>query len=152
MKIIAHRANISGPNSYEENKIDSIKTCIENGYDVEIDIRFLNGQLYLGHDNAEEIITIQELAKIKNKLWIHCKNLDAISYFSQIDEEFNYFWHENDSYTLTSKGYIWAYPGQELSLKCICVLPEIKNSINDISFIRNIKVAGVCTDYPNLIY
>ena len=39
MKIIAHRANLSGPNSKNENKLSSIKKCIDLGYDVEIDIR-----------------------------------------------------------------------------------------------------------------
>ena len=119
MKIIAHRANINGPNSKKENKKSSIKDCIDLGFDVEIDIRLLDGKLYLGHDIPEAIITKEELREIRNKVWIHCKNLKAFSFFSQIQEEFNYFWHEEDSYTLTSKGYIWAYPGEELSPECI---------------------------------
>ena len=138
MKIIAHRANISGPNISNENKISSIKKCIELGYDVEIDIRFFNGYLYLGHDQPKDIITKEELLDIKTKVWIHCKNLKAISYFKKIDEEFNYFWHEKDSYTLTSKGYIWAYPG----VKCenaITVMPELpKEELKDY--------IGICSD------
>ena len=30
--------------------------------------------------------------KIKNKLWIHCKNLNAFTYFNKINENFNYKW------------------------------------------------------------
>ncbi len=151
MKIIAHRANINGPNSKKENKKSSIKDCIDLGFDVEIDIRLLDGKLYLGHDIPEAIITKEELREIRNKVWIHCKNLKAFSFFSQIQEEFNYFWHEKDSYTLTSKGYIWAYPGEELSPECICVMPEINSSLITLKDLRNISIAGICTDYPNLI-
>ena len=121
------------------------------GYDVEIDIRLLDGNLYLGHDKPEVIISQEELRIIKNKVWIHCKNLKAFSFFSQLDEKFNYFWHEEDSYTLTSKGYIWAYPGEELSPECICVMPEINSSLITLKDLRNISIAGICTDYPNLI-
>ncbi len=151
MKIIAHRANINGPRSKKENQKSSIKYCIDLDFDVEIDIRLLDGKLYLGHDIPEAIITKEELREIRNKVWIHCKNLKAFSFFSQIQEEFNYFWHEEDSYTLTSKGYIWAYPGEELSPECICVMPEINSSLITLKDLRNISIAGICTDYPNLI-
>ena len=151
MKIIAHRANINGPNIKNENKKSSIKDCIDLGFDVEIDIRLLDGKLYLGHDRPEAIITKEEIREIRNKVWIHCKNLKAFSFFSQIQEEFNYFWHEEDSYTLTSKGYIWAYPGEELSPECICVMPEINSSLISLKDLRNISIAGICTDYPTLI-
>ena len=60
MKIIAHRANINGPKSLNENKISGIEKCIDMGFDIEVDIRFLDGKLYLGHDNPEEIITKKE--------------------------------------------------------------------------------------------
>lgn len=150
MKIIAHRANINGPSSKNENQLSSIKDCLDLGYDVELDIRLLEGKLYLGHDKPQLIITIEELGMIKNKVWVHCKNLQALSFFSQIDEEFNYFWHEEDSYTLTSKGYIWAYPGKELSPECICVMPEINYPTNNMKYLRNLSISGICTDYPNL--
>lgn len=150
MKIIAHRANIEGPNRKRENRKSSIKDCIDLGFDVEIDIRLLDGKLYLGHDKPDELITKEELKVIKNKLWLHCKNLKAFSFFSQIDEEFNYFWHEDDSYTLTSKGYIWTYPGKELSTQCICVMPEINSPIENIKDLKKLCISGICTDYPNI--
>ena len=150
MKIIAHRANIGGPISENENRKTSIKKCIELGYDVEIDIRLLDGKLFLGHDEPQEIITEQEIKMIKNKAWIHCKNLNAISFFNRLKGEFNYFWHEKDSYTLTSMGYIWAYPREELSPECICVMPELDNSINKINFLKHKNISGICSDYPDL--
>ena len=151
MKIIAHRANINGSSSKNENKKSSIKNCIDFGYDVEIDIRLIGNKLYLGHDKPESIISKEELIEIKNKLWIHCKNLEALSFFSQTNDGFNYFWHGEDAYTLTSKGYIWAYPGQDLSPECICVMPEINCSKEKIRDLKNKSISGICTDYPNLI-
>ena len=151
MKIIAHRANINGPSIKNENQKNSIKECLNMGYDVELDIRSLEGKLYLGHDKPQLIINIEELRMIKNKVWVHCKNLQALSFFRRIDEEFNYFWHEEDSYTLTSKGYIWAYPGEVLSPECISVMPEINCSLNNFKDLRNMRISGICTDYPNLL-
>ena len=56
MKIIAHRANINGPSSKNENTTYQIEKCIKLGFDVEIDIRVIKGKFYLGHDKATQII------------------------------------------------------------------------------------------------
>ncbi len=151
MKIIAHRANINGSDSSKENRLSQIRRCIESGYEVEIDIRLINNKLYLGHDNPEEFISENELFKLKEDCWIHCKNLEAITYFNKFDEKYNYFWHENDKFTLTSRGYIWTYPGESLNLNSICVMPEKNYPIEKLSSLKNRKIAGICTDYPNLI-
>ena len=47
--------------------------------------------------------------------------------------------------TLTSKGYIWAYPGKTYSSNTVIVMPEWNNPNWD-----NLKVTncyGICTDY-----
>ncbi len=33
----------------------------------------------------------------------------------------NFFWHENDKYTLTSKNFIWTYPGEKTGGNSIIV-------------------------------
>lgn len=151
MKIIAHRANINGSNFASENRLSQIKKCIELGYDIEIDIRFLNNKLYLGHDNPQEIICEDVLFEIKERCWIHCKNLEAINYFNKFGIIYNYFWHENDKYTLTSKGFIWTYPGGSLCQNSICVMPELELPQNNLSNLKQKNFAGICTDFPNLI-
>jgi len=55
-------------------------------------------------------------------------------------ELFNYFWHENDTVTLTSENWIWAFPGKQPINGSIAVMPEIYN--DDVS-----EAAGVCSDY-----
>jgi hypothetical protein len=51
-----------------------------------------------------------------------------------------YFWHQEDKYTLTSKGNIWVYTGEELLPNSICVMPE-NHHYDDIS-----KCYGICSD------
>ena len=51
MKLISHRGYINGPNKTEENSPEHILNAINNGYDVEIDVWFIDDKWYLGHDN-----------------------------------------------------------------------------------------------------
>ena len=153
MRIIAHRANLNGPSKDRENTIDQIYRSIEYGFDVEIDVRIINQKILLGHDKSKESISLEKLLKLSNYLWIHCKNIDALEYFKKnnLNNVFNYFWHQEDNYTLTSKGYIWSYPGSILSPNSINVLPEWSNEINKLKFLKTDEVYGICTDYPLLI-
>ena len=120
MFLISHRGNISGPNKQDENNPEYIKKTLIRGFDCEIDVWFLNQQWFLGHDNPQYKIKQQFL--LQDGLWIHAKNLSALSKLTTLDV--NYFWHQEDSYTLTSNKYIWTYPGFELSKRSICVMPE----------------------------
>ena len=109
MKLIAHRGNIIGPNVDDENTIEQIDKCIENGYDVEIDLRYdaASQKSWLGHDKPKNVISFFELAKRSQYLWIHCKDIDTLDFMTRTN--FNYFWHQNDDYTMTSHGHIWSY-------------------------------------------
>lgn len=138
--VISHRGNINGPDKHVENHPDQIKKAISLGYDVEIDVWYKENQLYLGHDKPQYKV---DLTFLKNsRLWCHAKNLKALKYM--LANKIKCFWHQEDNFTLTSNGYIWTYPGQELSSQSICVIPEkIKLSKLEIKI-----SAGVCTDYP----
>jgi hypothetical protein len=52
----------------------------------------------------------------------------------------HYFWHEEDTLTLTSKQYMWVYPGKQPIIGSIAVMPEIHND-------KIKKCVGVCSDY-----
>ena len=55
----------------------------------------------------------------------------------------NCFWHEMDDATLTLGGYMWTYPGIQLTEKSICVMPEsVSYSLEEL-----VRCAGVCSDY-----
>jgi hypothetical protein len=153
MKLIAHRGNIEGPNPLKENHPEYIENAIALGFDVEIDIRFNNidNKLYLGHDNLDYITDWSWLIKYKDYLWIHCKNIEVLYKFSNDTSGFNYFWHQNDDYTLTSKNYIWTYPKKLFTSKSIIVMPEWHNNINDLIKLKSYKCFGICSDYVNKI-
>jgi hypothetical protein len=147
MIFIAHRANIDGP-SEMENTPSAIDKSIEFGYDVEVDLWFYQDKLFLGHDSPQYEISSSYLETYIDKMWIHCKNGGALQYLNNIqDMKFNFFFHDKDKYTLTSLGYIWAYPGQEiLDTKCVSVMPEsTPNTTKEF-----LKATAICTDHPKI--
>ena len=140
MILISHRGNIDGPNKDFENHPLYIDLAINQGYDVEVDMWIKNNNLYLGHDNPDIKIDDDYLQDRKNNLWIHCKNYLALSYC--IDKSLHCFYHNTDDYTITSYGFVWAYPGKPISSKrCIMVKPEL------FDFPSNEGYAGICSDY-----
>jgi hypothetical protein len=141
MKLISHRGNISGPNPERENHPEYIFEALKAGYDVEIDVWLENGKFMLGHDEPQYEFPFDLLDKNYPNLWIHCKNMAALSTLNQLDQngdKVNYFWHENDLGVLTSKGYIWS---TNLFERGILVMPEVFNKE------PNEKTLGVCSDY-----
>jgi hypothetical protein len=146
MLIIAHRGNTNGPNPSLENKPSYIDEALQNkGIDVEIDLRIKDNQLYLGHDEPTYLIDQQFIIDRQDHLWIHCKDIESLIYCSTHLPFTNYFWHQEDDYTLTSKGFIWVYPCQPIppnKTRCICVIPEV-----DRTFVNNSY--GVCSDYKD---
>ena len=142
MKIISHRGNLDGPNPEKENSISYITQAINLGYDVEIDVWKIGDGLFLGHDEPQYEADLSWFVQNKESLWIHCKNIPAIIFFNKCSISFNYFWHENDTVTLTSKGFIWAYPGKQPIKNSIAVMPEIYE--DDIR-----ECHGICSDYVN---
>lgn len=144
MIFISHRGNVDGRREEDENRPDYINNTIRLGYDVEVDIWVENSILYLGHDRPEHKIDLDWLLNRKHKLWVHCKNVEAMEYVYNTD--LNYFWHDTDTMVLTSKGYLWAYPGKQPIKGSISVMPELKYKFNGIE--EDLSVcAGVCSDY-----
>jgi hypothetical protein len=147
MKLIAHRGNINGPNALEENNPEYIDFAIQLGYNVEIDVRCEDHEFYLGHDESQYYVPMTWLVERKDKLWIHCKDLKSLDILSSIPVDFHYFWHQEDDFTLTSKNYIWTYPGKEYTLKSIIVMPECSMQVGNFSNLLQSKCYGICSDY-----
>jgi len=137
--LISHRGNINGRKQTWENYPSYIEKALSSGYDCEIDVWYDRGEWYLGHDNAEHKVNYDFLTN--EKLWCHAKTIESLDAMSKLDD-IHCFWHENDKYTLTSKKYIWAYPGFNVPVgsKSICVVPERCNM--DVS-----NFYGVCSDF-----
>lgn len=141
MILISHRGNINGRIEEAENRPDYIDDTIKLGYEVEIDVWVIEGTFYLGHDEPQYGILMDWLYQRKDKLWIHCKNIEAVEWLNSLSGTYNYFWHQNDVMTLTSKGYIWSNIGYYLQ-NGITVSLEYKKIPT--------YVRGVCSDYVSL--
>lgn len=141
MILISHRGNINGRMESWENEPTYINLAISKGYDAEIDVWYKDGQIYLGHDNPQYGIDFRWIRDRISKLWIHCKNIDALLFFKECGYQLNYFWHQEDDVTITSLGYFWTYPGKQLTKNSIAVMPEVKE-------FKNLEISlGICSDY-----
>lgn len=135
---ISHRGNTSGPNKERENSPSYISEALQK-YDVEIDVWFIDGEFFLGHDKPTYPIHISFLRN--PKLWCHAKNLQALTRMLK-NSSIHCFWHQSDDLALTSQNYLWTYPGKELAkTNAIAVLPEIAKGW-DID-----RAVGICSDF-----
>jgi len=141
MIFIAHRGNLNGPSPLE-NRPDYLRRALDQGFDVEADV-WWDGRhgFYLGHDEPQYAADVGFL--INPSIWCHAKNLKALHELLKIGA--HCFFHDNDDATLTSRGYVWTYPGRELGEQSICVLPKIE--IEEVNYGDLTKYAGICTDY-----
>jgi hypothetical protein len=143
MIIIAHRGNTHGPKPEFENKPEYVNAAIADGFNVEIDVWHNNGELWLGHDKPQYKINTDFLLGrwATDPIWCHAKNISALYVLLQMYR--HCFWHENDKYTMTSRGYIWTYPTQELTSMSVAVCTDDHKPITDC--------AGYCSDYVGII-
>jgi hypothetical protein len=138
MILIAHRGNVNGPDPKRENSPKYIQEALDKGYDVEIDVSYLDGKWMLGHDKPTYETTTEFL---KNPhLWCHAKNIDGLN--QMLKNGIHCFFHDKDTVILTSKGYMWTYPGNKLTDKSICVMPEWEENEN----VDKSKCVGICSD------
>ena len=150
MILISHRGNINGRNIEKENDPEQVWRALDLGYEVEIDIWCVKNNWFLGHDTPFYCIALQWIYDLGDKLWLHCKNEEALEFLNEPQKYFpwapklNYFWHQNDDYTLTSNGHVWVYPGKSLTYNSICVLPEQSPSPYETSKLK--QCAGICSD------
>ena len=142
MKLIAHKGNVNGPDPSTENTPEQIDWCIEKGYDVEVDIRYNpeTDKFYLGHDGPDSVVNWWWLAGRQENLWIHCKDLTTLHEFVTNTGGYNYFWHQGDDYTLTSKGQIWASPGKPYKEDTVMVIENPED-------VKEYDCYAICSDY-----
>jgi len=142
MILISHRGNTDGRVKNIENSPDYIQIALDEGFDVEVDVWYVDSAFYLGHD-----IPMYEVAEsyLENeKFWCHAKNEEA--FFKMLENpKIHCFWHQTDDYTLTSKGIPWVLPGKKVTDKSIWVLPEITSYKSIL-----INCLGICSDYISI--
>ena len=144
MIIISHRGNLDGPDKERENNPHFIDDCITKGFDVEIDLRTLNGELFLGHDAPEYKTDIEWLLERKKNLWIHTKDYESLKTIIKYKENLKFFCHESDRFTLTSNGYIWSHDLKN-QMTNECIIPLI--DLEQVNLYQQKGFYAVCTDY-----
>lgn len=147
MKIISHRGNISGPLPEKENDPNYIDIALNLGYDVEVDIRSINNQLWLGHDEPQYKVDHNWIDKRRHFLWLHCKNITA----AKECWAYHSFCHSEDPFVYTSVGKIWMHGKCKTfdELDNSTIIPLIDR--NDIEYFMEKKSTipyAICTDYP----
>ena len=136
MKTISHRGNLLGPMPLLENSEEYILDALHRGIECEIDVWYADDTYYLGHNGPMYKTSLQFLSQAG--LWLHAKDLNTLN---NIPSELNFFWHQQDDFTLTSKGYIWTFPG-----KSVCNKSVIVDKDRDWKY-KGYKCHGVCTDW-----
>lgn len=140
--LIAHRGNITGPEPENENTMRHITRALDAGYHAEVDVWVLDKQIFLGHNIPSQKVTLSTLLTMKDKLWVHAKNYEALQYLRY---DFNTFYHNDDLYTLTSHNHVWSHKGMHNMTGIVCM----PNLTIEQHLIR--EAYGVCHDYLDIV-
>ena len=104
--LISHRGNLTGKQPELENTPDYIDAALAAGFKCEVDVYSYDDKLYLGHDDAQTETSVRYLQQ--DAIIAHAKNLDALA--AMLQANIHCFFY-TDNYTLTSRNWIWAFPG-----------------------------------------
>lgn len=138
---ISHRGNIDGVNEERENTILYMLEALEQDYDVEVDIRYIDGRFFLGHDESKDRF-YNEHFSFNKKIWFHAKDIKTLNKLLSFRNLSHIFFHQEDEATITSSGYIWTYIGKPVFSNSIVCLPE--RSFYTTCQIMN--CVGICSD------
>ena len=162
MILISHAGNRYGPDPSQENDPVYIQQALYEGFHVKIDLWVLwirsddedddegrcpTPHLFLGSNAPQYDIDPSFLHQ--DRVWIQCKNKDALSFCLQHQIPNPFFYHDVDDYTLTSQGQIWTAPGVPLiPASSIANMPEIEpHPIHPFQ-----QAIGVCSDHVGFGY
>jgi len=151
--LIAHRGNVFGPIPHLENTPSYIQLALDQGYHVEIDVWMMDSKLYLGHDGPQgNAVSFEYLQN--PKFWCHAKShetlVSILDWNKTHSPPIHVFSHDVDECILTSRQYIWSYPGKPIR-NSICVMPE------RVSYTRDEydSCIGICSDlvgYADILF
>ena len=133
---------MAGANQALENSPAYIDAAILAGYDVEIDLRFIAGGIFLGHDDPVYEVDLDWVLKRKDRLYVHAKTLETVQFLSSLDDV-HFFFHDEDDCTLTSRKTVWVHPKARPIEGCIFVMPERSN----VDMKDMLICSAICTDH-----
>jgi 3-deoxy-D-manno-octulosonate 8-phosphate phosphatase (KDO 8-P phosphatase) len=107
--LIAHRGNFAGQNAERENTVDYLEEALAAGYDVELDVRAMRNNIFLGHDTAIEKVPSIEWLRDSRK-WVHCKDRASYDLLSKY-RDIRCFMQEKDDVDSQVGRYRWISSG-----------------------------------------
>ena len=136
MIFIAHRGNTSGVIPLYENSPEYVKAALQAGFYVEVDVWWFEGKFWLGHDKPTYEVERWWLRSAA--LWCHAKTVETLC--KLLDINAHCFFHISDDAVMTSRGYIWTFPGKPLTERSISL---------DFGGHQTycIPPAGICSDH-----
>lgn len=146
-KIISHRGNLRGPTPATENQPSQIQSVLDLGYDVEIDVWFQEGKLYLGHDAPTHPVTRQFLQN--ERLWCHCKNEETFRYLDKFST-INAFQQENEDRVHLRSGKIWLHSRLSEEYRTAYgphILVDLARGVWTQEDLDKSHIYGLCTDW-----
>jgi len=146
MKLIAHRGNVDGPNPAYENQPDYIQQAMSEGYDVEVDVWYVDESIWLGHDRPQYHVSHSDFISLLyfKSIWWHAKDYKTLNYMLSHGRQIKVFAHEGDKYGLVNGGYIWTADTTiqlEPNNYTVWILPTLPSD-----FIPDPMLYGLCTD------
>jgi glycerophosphoryl diester phosphodiesterase len=147
--LYAHRGNIFGPKPELENTPEHIDQAIKFGFKVEVDVWLKeDGNLYLGHDEPQTLVSFEYLFIRHDNLLIHAKNIEALLYLSS-RTRLNVFYHTDEHVVLSSNGNLIFhpdnYPDAVTPNDCIYSMPELSKT-------KLQPYKNLITDYAGSLY
>jgi hypothetical protein len=141
-KLISHRGNIAGPQPELENTPAYVLNALKRGFECEVDLWHHNKEWFLGHEGPETKIDLDFV--MRDDIWVHAKDLGTMAELIKIDSHLiNFFYHTVEDAVMTSRGYLWTYPGKPLTHYSIAVKPEnIEGEWPNIG-----ACDGICSDW-----
>ena len=134
--------------SDEENTINSINKVLNTKHSCEIDVRLYQDELWLGHDERTEKITLGQLQS--EQLLVHAKNPVTFAYLRRYSK-IHSFYHNNDDIALTSQNKIIVH--QKADYCDLCYLRPEDLILVDLDLTRNhlvtLNVYGKIVDIEN---
>lgn len=121
MILISHCGNLDGSQPEYENQPDYLFKALAAGFEVKVDVWHDGTSFKLGAEPTY-FATLDFLRS--EGLWCQCRNAEALRRLAEAGSA-HYFWHEQNSYSLTNWGFVWTHPNIEvIPNKSIALLPE----------------------------
>lgn len=137
---------MDGPSALE-NHPDYIKKALDAGFNVEVDVQSIrNGEALIGHGGPSYTTNLDMICD--DRVWCHAKTLSALEDLLHIGA--HCFWHQDDDYTITSKGVIWTARDE-----CGGNIVRVTKKASDVGEVMTDNgllfnhLYGVCCDYVN---